>query len=146
MKLNTYKKSNESKVFNNIPKLKKLLKSIKIENSDKCIDEILNRPNQILGVISEGFGLEYNEDIYIKCVAKCNLPVEFSAEVGREANCWIIGEKPNGETLYATSDREGLIEILESIERLPPKIIFNEIELHQRIMNSESFFKYKLNA
>ncbi|MDF4221092.1 hypothetical protein PXC01_05795 [Maribacter sp. M208] len=144
MKLEIYKKPNPLKVFDKINKLKKLLKPIKVENNDEFIQKLLEKPMEINHLLSEGYSLKDHEYISISCDIKCNIPIEFSAQVGNGSNCWITGEKPNGESLYDTSDKSGLIEILENLE-LPNKIIFTEIELSQKIGNSSSKFKYKLS-
>lgn len=94
-------------------------------------------------LIGEGYSLEDHKYIDINCEIKCNIPLEFSAKIGNVANCWITGEKPNGENLYDTDDKNGLIEILENLD-LPDKIIFTEIELRQSIEKSRSEFKYIL--
>ncbi|MER3374791.1 MAG: hypothetical protein RIM83_09175 [Allomuricauda sp.] len=143
MELKIYKKPNPLKVFDKVSKLKKLLKPIKVKNSEDFIDELLSKPQEILTLLFDGFSAKDAEYLYITCDLKCNIPIGFSAFFGNGAYCWITGEKPNGESLDRISDRNGIIEILENIE-LPDKIIFTEIELNQKIQNSKSEFKYSL--
>ncbi len=138
-----YKKPNPLKVFDKVSKLKKILRPIKIENNEKFIENILNKPVEILHLIGEGYSLEDHKYIDLNCKIQCNIPIEFSAQIGNGANCWITGGKPNEESLYDTNDKSGLMEILEELD-LPDKIIFTEIELTQVIQNSKSEFKYKL--
>lgn len=143
MELKIYTKPNPLKVFDKVSKLKKLLKSIKVENNDKFIERLLSKPSEILSLLSEGYSLEDHNHINLNCEIKCNIPIQFSAQIGNGANCWITGEKPNGESLYDDKDKTGLVEILESID-LPDKIIFTEVELTQIVQNSKSEFKYNL--
>ena len=143
MDLKIYKSPNPLKVFEKVSKLKTLLKPIVVEDNQVFIDKMLSKPQEILRLLNEGYSLEDLDYVDLKCDVKCNIPIGFSAQVGGRANCWITGEKPNGESLYDTSDRVGLIEILEYIE-LPEKIIFTEIKLNQQIQNSKSEFKYTL--
>lgn len=143
MKMKIYKKPNSLKGFDKISKLKKILKPIKVENNENFIEKILNKPEEILNLISDGYSLEDHKYIDLYCKVKCNIPINFSARIGNGATCWITGEKPNGESLYESDDKSGLIEILENFD-LPCKIIFNEIELRQSIGNMKSEFKYVL--
>lgn len=143
MELNFYKKPNPIKVFDKVSKLRKLLKPIKVRNNNKFIDQLLFKPQEILHFLSEGFSLEDHGYIDIRCEINCNIPIQFSAQIGDGANCWILGEKPNGESLYDYNDKSGLIEILENLH-LPDQIIFNEVSLIQKIQNSTSEFKYTL--
>ena len=145
MKLKMYKKPNPIKVFEKVSKLKKLLKTIKVENNDKFIEKLLYKPTEILNIISEGYSLEDYNHINLDCTIKCNIPIEFNAQIGDGSNCWIIAEMPDGTSLHDpdTDNRKGLIEILENII-LPNLIVFTEIELKQAIKNSRSEFKYEL--
>ena len=143
MELKIYKKPNPLKVFDKVSKLKKLLKPIKVKNDEVFLNKLLSKPQEILTLIYDGFSLEDSNYIDLSCDVRCNIPIKFSARIGNGANCWITGEKPNGESLYDTSDKTGLIEILENLE-LPDRIIFTEIELNQRVQNSKSEFRYSL--
>lgn len=138
-----YKKPNPLKVFDKISKLKKLLKPIKVENSDKFIEKLLLKPLEILNIISEGYSSKDYDYIDISCDVKCNIPIEFSARIGNGSMCWITGEKPNGESLYDANDKSGLIEILENLD-LPRVIVFTEIKLLQAVETARSEFKYEL--
>ncbi|MVX34409.1 hypothetical protein [Myroides sp. LoEW2-1] len=143
MKLKIDEGLDPSRVFTLIPKLKKLLKPIKVQNNSEFIDKLLKKPFEILDIISESYILEGHEDFHLHCILYSNIPIYFSAAIGDGANCWIGGEKPNGESLYDVDDRQGLIDTLESLN-LPKTIIFTEIILTQNIEGSECEFKYKI--
>ena len=55
MELKIYKKPNPLKVFDKVSKLKKLLKPIKVKNSEDFIDELLSKPQEILTLLFDGF-------------------------------------------------------------------------------------------
>lgn len=143
MELNIYKKPNPSKVFDKIAKFKKLLKPIKVKNDNTFINQLLSKPNEILHLLTEGFSLEDHNYINLNCEIKCNIPIQFGAQVGNGANSWLFGKKSNMESLYDCNDKTVLIELLESIH-LPNEIIFTEITLTQKIQSSKSEFKYIL--
>lgn len=143
MKLKIDEGLDPSKVFTLIPKLKKLFKPIKVQNNSEFIDKLLQKPREISRILNEPFTLEDDEKIHIHCILYSNIPIAFSAAIGDGSNCWIEGEKPNGESLYDIDDREGLIETLETVN-LPKTIIFTEVVLTQNIEGSECEFRYKI--
>lgn len=145
MNLKIYKEPNPLKMFDKVSKLKKLLKPIKVTNDDLFINKLLEKPQEILSFLFEGYSIQDDdyENIHLNCIIKCNIDLKFGANFGNGACCWINGEKLNGETFDDTEDKKGLIDILENMY-LPDKILFTEVELKQKVCGSESEFKYRL--
>lgn len=99
-------KAGSPKVFDNISKIKKLVKPVIAKNKDRFVDKLLSVPDDILQILHESFSLDDYQHIHPDCVFKCNVPIGFSATVGNRANCWISGTKPDGRSLDDFMDRE----------------------------------------
>lgn len=142
MKLNIKKDIDELIMFN-IYSFRKAIKSIKVNNTEKFIDDLLNRPSLLLSCLNRGFDLDNHEKIELNCLLTCNIPLEFSAKIDNHGvNCWLLGENINGESLgNFGNEKQELIELLESL-RLPKEIVFKTFELNQKIGKSESKFTY----
>jgi hypothetical protein len=104
------------------------LKPIKTPNSEKCIDNLLNRVQFLLSCLNRDYDLEDHEKIELSCSETCNIPIEFSAHIGNGANCWITGDKSNGESLNVQGhyDKAQLLDFLENI-RLPKTFIIERL-------------------
>jgi hypothetical protein len=142
LKINLKKDIDELIIFD-IYSFRKALKSIKVTNTEKFIDELLNRPSLLLSCLNRKFDLDDHKKIELNCLLSCNIPLEFSARIDNHGvNCWLLGETINGESLgNFGNEKQELIELLESLT-LPKEIVFKTFELNQRIGKSESKFTY----
>lgn len=145
MKSDMYIQPNPLIFFDQVSRLKKLLKPIKVRNSDSFIKKILDKPLEISNLITSNYKGNDFEYINVNCEIKCNIAISFHCRINGSTNAWIITEKPNGESFYIIDDVEIVLrEVLKNID-LPEKIIFTEIDLNQKIKNVESAFSYKIN-
>jgi hypothetical protein len=142
MKMNLVKETDVLKIFD-ISGFKKVLKPIKVTNTEKFLDSLIERADLLLSCLGRNFSLEDYAHIDLHCEITCNTPFVFSAQVGNGANCWITAEKECGESLQNHRDKKELLGYLESII-LPDMIVFKTLKLNQRIQNYKSFFTLSL--
>jgi hypothetical protein len=142
MKISLNKETDVLKVFN-ISCFKKVLKPIKVTNTEKFLDNLIKRADLIQRCLDRDFSLEDHEHIDLSCEITCNIPLLFSAHIGNGSNCWITAEKKCGESLQDHRDKKELLGYLESII-LPDKIVFKTLVLNQRIRNHKSVFTLSL--
>jgi hypothetical protein len=146
MKLKIYikKEIDELIMFDNTG-FKKVLKPIKTSNTEKFLDNLIDRAHLLLSCLNRGFDLADHDKINLSCSLTCNIPITFTAQIGHGMNCWISGYKSNGESFGDTGIyKEELLEYLESIT-LPTVIVFKTFELSQKIGKSESKFTFSID-
>jgi len=151
IKIDTYKKPEPLKVLSNLSGLKSLLKPIKVRSSDQFLDVLLQKPFDILDEIGKGFSLEDHKHIDISCSMEANIPFRFWARVGNGANCGMFmkDRKEDFDTVNLNTEKEtrkALALVLESLNTLPVRIQFTNLELVQKIGNAESQLSFYLHG
>lgn len=142
MKINFTKETDPLKIFD-INGFKKVLKPIKVTNTEKFLDSLIERTELIRSCLGRDFSLDDHKNIDLYCEITCNVPFAFSAHIGNGVNCWITAEKKCGESLQDYRDKKELLGYLESII-LPDKIVFKTLKLNQRVRNYKSVFTLSL--
>lgn len=138
MRINITKETDVLKILD-ISSFKKVLKPIKVTNTEKFLDCLIERASLLCSCLGRNFTLEDHEHIDLHCEITANVPFVFSAHIGNGANCWITAEKECGESLQEHRDKKELLGYLESII-LPNQIVFKTLKLNQRIRNCKSSF------